>query len=139
MSDILDGTSQTFAVGERSSRGPKAPRADANPNLSTSNTCLAALWLGFAIEGATPEVTGSRALIGITIYRMQDGLTTTIPPVPEEVFSSLHPGGANFLMCDGSVRFIRETITWTPVNVQPNGIYNRLSHRKDGQAMGSDF
>jgi hypothetical protein len=42
-------------------------------------------------------------------------------------------------MCDGSVRFIRETITWTPVNVQPNGIYNRLSHRKDGQAMGSDF
>jgi prepilin-type N-terminal cleavage/methylation domain-containing protein len=33
---------------------------------------------------------------------------------------------------------VRETITWTPVNVQPNGVYNRLSHRKDGQPM-SDF
>jgi prepilin-type N-terminal cleavage/methylation domain-containing protein/prepilin-type processing-associated H-X9-DG protein len=44
-------------------------------------------------------------------------------------FKSLHPGGANFVLSDGSVQFIPETIDYYT--------YNMLGHRSDGEALGS--
>lgn len=43
-------------------------------------------------------------------------------------FKSLHPGGAHFLLCDGSARFISETIDYRT--------YQRLGDRKDGEPVG---
>jgi len=43
-------------------------------------------------------------------------------------FRSQHPGGAQFLLVDGSVRFLSETINYTT--------YQRLGGRGDGQAVG---
>jgi prepilin-type processing-associated H-X9-DG protein len=45
-------------------------------------------------------------------------------------FWSLHPGGCNFLFCDGSVRFIKET-----VNPQ---IFSFLSTRASGEVVSAD-
>lgn len=49
-------------------------------------------------------------------------------------FSSLHPNGAHFLMCDGSVRMIDNEID----SKQKLGTYQKLSQRDDGEAIG-DF
>ena len=43
-------------------------------------------------------------------------------------FRSKHQGGAHFLMCDGTVRFINQTIEYQT--------YQRLGDRRDGQTVG---
>jgi prepilin-type N-terminal cleavage/methylation domain-containing protein/prepilin-type processing-associated H-X9-DG protein len=71
--------------------------------------------------------------------------------------SSMHPGGLNILMGDGSVRFIKDSIQSWPfnpisgnptgasqngqgawVNLPPSGIWQSLSTRSGGEIVGSD-
>ena len=45
-------------------------------------------------------------------------------------FKSKHPGGANFAMADGSVRFIKQTI-------HPR-VYNAIGTRNKGEVISAD-
>lgn len=51
-------------------------------------------------------------------------------------FGSRHPGGANFVMCDGAVRFVSENISSA---TSPLGTYQRLSNRADGLSITGDY
>jgi prepilin-type N-terminal cleavage/methylation domain-containing protein/prepilin-type processing-associated H-X9-DG protein len=74
--------------------------------------------------------------------------------------SSFHPGGANFLFCDGSVKFIKDTISTWQINPATNlptgvtldaagfvyqmapgtqlGVYQALSTRAGGEVVSAD-
>lgn len=45
-------------------------------------------------------------------------------------FRSVHPGGVNFVFCDGSVKFVRDTI--------PLAIYKSLGSRAGGEVLDAD-
>lgn len=62
--------------------------------------------------------------------------SATLTPLPDTAtgtltsrrFGGLHPGGTQFALVDGSVRFISHTISGT--------VYERLGDRRDGQVVG---
>ncbi|MFO0876511.1 MAG: DUF1559 domain-containing protein [Gemmataceae bacterium] len=97
--DITDGTSNTFAVGERTSKR----------SFST--------WTG-SITGADE----AQALVLGTCDH-----TPNHPSGHVEDFSSQHSGGVNFLMCDGSVRFINNSIA--------PATYQALASRANGEVI----
>jgi prepilin-type N-terminal cleavage/methylation domain-containing protein/prepilin-type processing-associated H-X9-DG protein len=149
IAQVTDGTSNTFLFGEH-----------ARTNLMTYDP-------GFALSDGmwnsgryydTMFATWYPPNVGIS--GSGDGTTTNIASTgfyPQTV-SSQHPGGANMAFCDGSVKFIKNTIsTWTfnaagtlPNNVAfsnftytlnpgaVTGVWQQLSTRNGGEIVSSD-
>lgn len=113
LSKITDGTSKTIMAGERRWRG--------------SNAGAAFLCLVF-----NSELVYTSSVLGSSVHPLN--LATTI------TFSSEHGGIVNFVMCDGAVRGIDETIA-TRSNQSESALaapsafsaYERLISRNDGQ------
>lgn len=109
--DISDGLSTTFAVGER--LGKQAP--DEVP-----------VWAG--VYDTNNIGMNFWVVLGWTQIPIND---TTLP---DHCFSSPHEGGANFLLCDGSARFVSENIN--SGTLTDTGIYQNLGTIADNVPIG---
>jgi hypothetical protein len=123
MQDIIDGTSNTAAVGERD-----------------TYHCRSGSWVGVRNANGT-----SQRGVYTAVGHSRPKLNQPNPPIVwsdswgcGEGFGSLHRGGAQFVLCDGSVKYVAEQIehVWvantTTAHKDPlNGVYQRLLSRED--------
>lgn len=108
--DVMDGLSNTFFVGER-----RSPGTINGLNIGDDGT-----WTG-EMAGLS-NITAPCADVYPLNYKAVKGYRTA--------FSSLHTGGAHFLMGDGAVRFISENISVVT--------YSNLATIAGGEVLG-DF
>jgi prepilin-type N-terminal cleavage/methylation domain-containing protein len=130
--DITDGTSNTLLLGERAWKfndltigAGNALGFSSETNLAGSNMRTAALSaLAIGYDGINYSATNR-------VHQRRS-------------FSSNHVGGAQFALCDGSVRFISQNIDYAKLSVTvapyPAGFVTttlaRLLVRDDGQVIG---
>ncbi len=122
--DVLDGTSQTVLVGERNSFEPnwivggeqKLPnmRGWAWANFNAIQDVLCSAWVPVN-------------------YRLSSMVTASFSSATDDrqnAFGSQHPGGANMVFADGSVRFV------TLVDTADLPVLQRIMRPNDGQPGG---
>jgi prepilin-type N-terminal cleavage/methylation domain-containing protein len=129
--DFIDGTSNTFLIGERQSptqigggyAGGDTIWCGANDDVSPLTD-----WQGFSIHLGLCDQASKMNLVSPTLPSAANNSVYT-------AFSSPHVGGALFLMTDGSVRFISENIASGPP-ATAGSTYQNLAARNDGQILG---
>jgi prepilin-type N-terminal cleavage/methylation domain-containing protein/prepilin-type processing-associated H-X9-DG protein len=124
MKSFADGTSNTFAVGET------AYDNDGSWYGTQIGTC----------GGVNPMFNAwSITLRHSSNFRATKNPLNTLPGIgysggglcgTNAAFGSRHPGGGNFLFADGSVRFIKNSISMP--------VYWALSTRSDGETISAD-
>jgi len=132
IAEILDGTSKTILVGERSWSNAKG------------------IWAG-AISGGVCQrgdqnpnpTTGASSYPAATLILSHSHLNnaTTDPDGGLDDFSSRHPEGSNFAFADGSVRFLRSVSgDQADGGYSPDGvIFQALGTRENGEMIPGDW
>ncbi|MBI1324153.1 DUF1559 domain-containing protein [bacterium] len=137
---IRDGASYTLFVAERKMTADLGWASGTSATLrntaSAPNSGLSAPV--FRIDSGIFEAGGPDQVINFSTD--PEGSEAAPDPVTEEGqkrlsmlcggYSSYHPGGINACVGDGSVRFIKNTLS--------PSVFARLGHRADGQLIGAD-
>jgi prepilin-type processing-associated H-X9-DG protein len=125
MTAIADGTSNTLMFGERHYFDPvfDSTLFDGDPDKIANWG-----WCWFGAQGD--------AFLGASVrinYRLPANTTITAAMFDDRInaYGSGHTGGANFTLADGSVRFIRESVS--PVTLLS------LGTRAGGEVIANDF
>jgi prepilin-type N-terminal cleavage/methylation domain-containing protein/prepilin-type processing-associated H-X9-DG protein len=161
IASITDGTSNTMAFGEKA-HGKLSQTADADNTIdylynliwvegSDSDSIFTTMYYLNPFGKVSTDAGGTGQSGSYNYDQTGDQFSVAA--------SSYHPGGANFAFCDGSVKFIKDTInswalnptTFTPVNVTFSystdvftvgppgfGVYQALSTRAGGEVISSD-
>jgi prepilin-type processing-associated H-X9-DG protein len=111
---VTDGTSNTLMIGEMSWESPR---------FGTRYRS----WLRGGNLNTVSFVVGCRNITNVINGMLRSNLIVPYNDIP---MGSMHPGGANFALGDGSVRFVNETI--------PIATYRALASRDLGESI-TDF
>jgi prepilin-type N-terminal cleavage/methylation domain-containing protein len=139
MAGVLDGTSNTFMVGEIGQSRNVAPNIINNGNFpiwaggNDGGGCNG-WWMGshLRLAGGFVQPNGTVTTNLEFFLNNSKGLlpAATGNPHPSDLsFGSFHPGGAQFALGDASVRFIPQTINYA--------VYTYMGGRNDGQPVQS--
>jgi prepilin-type N-terminal cleavage/methylation domain-containing protein/prepilin-type processing-associated H-X9-DG protein len=137
VADVTDGCSQTLLFGERFHRDPEFDRVayKNNPEYGTdSEIAHRGFWAHAAGPGTMTQVTlHAAAPINYQVpsgYQAPPGEYVSALSDRVCAFGSGHPGGANFGLVDGSVRFLRDSTS--------PGTLQALSTRSGGEQVSAD-
>jgi prepilin-type N-terminal cleavage/methylation domain-containing protein/prepilin-type processing-associated H-X9-DG protein len=146
LADITDGTSNTMMLGEHL-HGVFDAAGQAQYHAWNSG-----FWTDTMIDGYYP-VNASHKLLKLTDPTGRDYIAMSL--------ESNHPGGVNVALCDGSVRFLKDSIDCWPIDPATNvalgvpfnsdgtarilinpgakvGVLQKLATRNSGDAVSSD-
>jgi prepilin-type processing-associated H-X9-DG protein len=126
--EITDGTSATFLVGERSRNVADALWSIIGAKISLCTkenwpvqSCVSDIFLVLGRTGPSSDIIEGA---------IPQGSTPNAPGAGADGFWSRHPGGCSFLFGDGSVRFIKETVT--------AGVFQALASRTGSEVLGAE-
>ena len=168
MADIRDGTSNTLAFSENATYSP-AQHGKIHGHYviigrdsfrASPIVCMQAKGANGQLVGTLPGSHHRDGEAWTSGFPMILGFTTILPPnAPscannqgeweEGIFSadSYHPGGVNAAMCDGSVRFVQETINtgnlalpvprMTNNSLSPYGVWGAMGTKSGSESIAN--